>query len=66
MTEDKEIKPVPLLNMTSATPSSGEIFAERERENLKTEAKILPLEGVADVMFKRGTGFTDSIISYLF
>ena len=24
----REVKPVPLLNMTSATPSSGEIFAE--------------------------------------
>ena len=28
---------------------------DRERKN---SAKISPLEGVADVMFKRGTGFT--------
>ena len=26
----------------------------------KNSAKISPLEGVADVMFKRGTGFRDS------
>ena len=38
---------------------------DRERKN---SAKISPLEGVADVMFKRGTGFISSIITgwYIF
>ena len=56
---------VTLSNMTSAAPSSGEIFAEfslscpslvelisQEKEN---SAKISPLEGAADVMFERVT-----------